>query len=62
MPAVTTLQVPPFFNSQSSAFPAVVLGVDSQGRTTYALEQDLIDATTTQPLTGKVITARLYFV
>ncbi|KAJ7685664.1 hypothetical protein DFH06DRAFT_1313950 [Mycena polygramma] len=56
MPAQTlTLSVPPFFNPQSSPFPAVVLGVDSQGRTTYAVEQDEIDGGSTTPLTATLV-------
>ncbi|KAJ6564149.1 hypothetical protein B0H19DRAFT_1067741 [Mycena capillaripes] len=38
--------VAPVFNPESIALPAVILGVDSQGRTTYAIEQDEIDART----------------
>ncbi|KAJ7729275.1 hypothetical protein B0H14DRAFT_3000095 [Mycena olivaceomarginata] len=56
VPAVTTLSVPPLFLPLSSALPAVVLGVDSQGRTTYAIEQDLVEGTTkTTPLTGTLV-------
>ncbi|KAJ7769761.1 hypothetical protein B0H14DRAFT_3164942 [Mycena olivaceomarginata] len=52
VPAVTTLSVPPLFLPLSSALPAVILGVDSQGRTTYAIEQDAVEGTKTTPLTG----------
>ncbi|KAF7337900.1 hypothetical protein MVEN_02013100 [Mycena venus] len=54
-PAVTTLPVIPIFNPQSSAYPAVVLGVDSQGRTTYAIEQDEREPSTTIPLTATLV-------
>jgi hypothetical protein len=59
LPAVTTLAVPQFVGGQidpvgrSSALPAVVLGIDSQGRTTYAVEQDGKIGTTTFPSTGE---------
>ncbi|KAJ6531158.1 hypothetical protein B0H19DRAFT_1082122 [Mycena capillaripes] len=55
LPAVVTLSVPPFFNPVSSPLPAVVLGVDSQGRTTYAVEQDQVEGTSTTPLTATLV-------
>ncbi|KAJ6490716.1 hypothetical protein C8R47DRAFT_1214994 [Mycena vitilis] len=55
VPATLTLSVPPFFNPISTALPAVVLGVDSQGRTTYAVEQDQVEASTTIPITGTLV-------
>ncbi|KAJ7367454.1 hypothetical protein DFH08DRAFT_828565 [Mycena albidolilacea] len=55
VPAVTTLSVPPLFLPLSSALPAVVLGVDSQGRTTYAIEQDAVEGTKTTPLTATLV-------
>ncbi|KAJ7817160.1 hypothetical protein B0H14DRAFT_3474795 [Mycena olivaceomarginata] len=60
-PAVTTLAVPPFVGDQidpldrSSALPAVVLGIDSQGRTTYAFEQDGKIGSTTFPTTATLV-------
>ncbi|KAJ7769760.1 hypothetical protein B0H14DRAFT_2967257 [Mycena olivaceomarginata] len=47
VPAVTTLSVPPIFLPLSSALPAVVLGVDSQG-TDHG-------TTKTTPLTGTLV-------
>ncbi|KAF8205605.1 hypothetical protein K438DRAFT_1964032 [Mycena galopus ATCC 62051] len=62
-PALLTLPYPLF--PQSSPAPAVVLGVDSQGHTTYAVEEDEIDyatsggppflPTTTIPITGTLV-------
>ncbi|KAJ6489964.1 hypothetical protein C8R45DRAFT_1138879, partial [Mycena sanguinolenta] len=50
-----TLSVPPVFNTDSAVLPAVVLGVDSKGRTTYAVEQDFVETgSTTIPLTGEL--------
>ncbi|KAK7039689.1 hypothetical protein R3P38DRAFT_2901426 [Favolaschia claudopus] len=65
MPVVTTLAVPaPFFTPPSSPLPAVVLGVDKDGHTTYAVEQDGIisDATTTQtlPFTATIVEGASY--
>ncbi|KAK7039686.1 hypothetical protein R3P38DRAFT_2376391, partial [Favolaschia claudopus] len=64
-PAVTTLAVPPFFNDDlTSPLPAVVLGVDSEGHTTYAIEQDLIEsgvsATKTTPFTATLVEGASY--
>ncbi|KAJ7809212.1 hypothetical protein B0H14DRAFT_3151702 [Mycena olivaceomarginata] len=55
VPAILTLSVPPVFNPESSPLPAVVLGVDSQGRTTYAIEQDAVDGSKTIPLTATMV-------
>jgi hypothetical protein len=50
LPAQVTL--PAVFPSQSGIPNAVVLGVDSQGHTTYGIEQTEIDGTSTIPFTG----------
>ncbi|KAJ7308758.1 hypothetical protein DFH08DRAFT_823786 [Mycena albidolilacea] len=61
LPAVTILSVPPFVGDQidpidrSSALPAVVLGIDSQGRMTYAFEQDGKIGSTTFPTTATLV-------
>ncbi|KAJ7685662.1 hypothetical protein DFH06DRAFT_1463648 [Mycena polygramma] len=55
LPATLTLSVPPLFNPISTALPAVVLGVDAQRRTTYAVEQDQVEASTTIPITGTLV-------
>ncbi|KAF7345344.1 hypothetical protein MSAN_01911400 [Mycena sanguinolenta] len=58
---ILTLSVPPVFNADSTTLPAVILGVDSEGRTTYAVEQDLIETgSTTIPLTATLVEAADY--
>ncbi|KAJ6531157.1 hypothetical protein B0H19DRAFT_471445 [Mycena capillaripes] len=54
-PAKLTVTVLPALNPQSTAAPAVVLGVDSQGRTTYAVELDEIQGGSTAPLTATLV-------
>ncbi|KAJ7028280.1 hypothetical protein C8F04DRAFT_1291525 [Mycena alexandri] len=52
-PTEVTLLVPPFFNSEPAPLTATVLGVDAQGRTTYALNQDEMQGSSTlAPVTG----------
>ncbi|KAK7044415.1 hypothetical protein R3P38DRAFT_3431742 [Favolaschia claudopus] len=65
MPVVTTLAVPALvFNPDSSPLPAVVLGVDKEGHTTYAINQIGImsDALTTQtiPFTATLVAGASY--
>ncbi|KAF8205314.1 hypothetical protein K438DRAFT_1757296 [Mycena galopus ATCC 62051] len=58
--AAITLEVPPVFNSDTSALAAIVLGVDSQGRTTYAIDDPLIDGSSTVPLTATLVEGASY--
>ncbi|KAJ7908878.1 hypothetical protein B0H13DRAFT_2015713, partial [Mycena leptocephala] len=53
LPAQVTL--PAVFPSQSGIPNAVVLGVDSQGHTTYGIEQTEIDGTSTIPFTATMV-------
>ncbi|KAJ7182967.1 hypothetical protein C8R43DRAFT_941050 [Mycena crocata] len=53
MPALVTVPLP--FIAGSTALTADVLGVDSQGRITYALHQVEIAGTTTLPLTATIV-------
>ncbi|KAJ7633106.1 hypothetical protein FB45DRAFT_1003275 [Roridomyces roridus] len=48
-PELVTVTVPPFFEpeSLSTAVQAAVVGVDSEGHTTYALKQDQVESSST---------------
>ncbi|KAJ7030248.1 hypothetical protein C8F04DRAFT_735001 [Mycena alexandri] len=60
-PTEVTLLVPPFFNSEPAPLTATVLGVDAQGRTTYALNQDEMQGSSTlAPVTGTMVAAADY--
>ncbi|KAF8205593.1 hypothetical protein K438DRAFT_1964022 [Mycena galopus ATCC 62051] len=56
-PALITLPYP--LLPQSSPAPAVILGVDSQGHTTYALEEDILELGASAPTTTFPATATL---
>ncbi|KAJ7633108.1 hypothetical protein FB45DRAFT_1148581 [Roridomyces roridus] len=55
-PELVTVTVPPFFDPQSTALQAAVVGVDSQGHTTYALKQDEVEGSSTLAfITGTLV-------
>ncbi|KAJ7175177.1 hypothetical protein C8R43DRAFT_1230632 [Mycena crocata] len=54
-PATPVTVILPFSHPISTQIPAEVLGVDAQGRTTYAVEVDQIDRTTTKPATATFV-------
>ncbi|KAJ7255814.1 hypothetical protein B0H12DRAFT_1112945, partial [Mycena haematopus] len=60
VPAEITLSVPAVFLPVSAPYQAVVLGVDSQGHTTYAVDQPFIDGTSTTPLTATLVEGAEY--
>ncbi|KAJ6578495.1 hypothetical protein B0H19DRAFT_580011 [Mycena capillaripes] len=61
-PAKVTLNVPVIGGGDSSAIPAAILGVDSQGRTTYALNEDEMQGSSTLALaTATLIEGSDYF-
>ncbi|KAJ7042146.1 hypothetical protein C8F04DRAFT_1252130 [Mycena alexandri] len=60
-PTEVTLLVPPFFIPETAPFTATILGVDAQGRTTYALNQDEMQGgSTVAPITGIIVAAADY--
>ncbi|KAJ7155113.1 hypothetical protein C8R46DRAFT_1117017 [Mycena filopes] len=59
-PTEATLTLP-FFNAESTALPATILGVDAQGRTTYALNQDEMQGSSTlAKITGTLVAGADY--
>ncbi|KAJ7155114.1 hypothetical protein C8R46DRAFT_1296348 [Mycena filopes] len=59
-PTEATLTLP-FFNPETAALPATILGVDAQGRTTYALNQDEMQGSSTlAKVTGTLVAAADY--
>ncbi|KAF7365757.1 hypothetical protein MVEN_00449500 [Mycena venus] len=61
-PAIVTLNVPVVGGGDSSAIPAAILGVDSQGRTTYALNENEMQGSSTIALaTATLVEGSDYF-
>ncbi|KAJ7633105.1 hypothetical protein FB45DRAFT_1027212 [Roridomyces roridus] len=55
-PELVTVTVPQFFNAESTALQAAVVGVDSNGHTTYALKQDEMEGSSTAAfITGTLV-------